>query len=47
MRGDRIPLKATTIGPPGKRWRADDGLTLNAGSGMGSGPVLLRHPIFC
>ena len=31
VRGDRVPLKATTIGPPGKRWRADVGLTLNAG----------------
>ena len=54
MRGDTIPLKATTIGPSGKRWRADDGPTVMMecwfGSFvifMGSGPVLLRQPIFC
>ena len=57
MRGTKYYDKWAIIGLPAKchqmafRWRADDGPTLNAGLVAlgffrGSGPVLLRNPIF-
>ena len=49
--GPKYHYKRTILGPPAKRLRADDGPTLNAGLVAlyffrGSGPVLLRNPIF-
>ena len=35
------------IGPMAFRWRADDGPNLVLWFFRGSGPVLVRHPIFC
>ena len=51
MRGSEYHYKRAIIGPLAKRRRANDDLTLNAGSvallfSRDFGPVLLRNPIF-